>query len=1140
GKGSGKTKIPKPKAKQEKQEVEIKQRMSVAELAQAMNKDVDHVYEALLHTTIDLDSLEPDSLLDEVWIKEAVKKSGMKYKWAKLTEGKVRENKDAVNRPPADPKVLVARPPVVTIMGHVDHGKTTLLDSLRKSQVVAMEAGGITQHIGAFLVQLPSGEKITFLDTPGHAAFSAMRARGAHVTDIVILVVAADDGVMKQTIESIQHAKNAKVPIILAVNKCDKPDADTERVKKELLVHDVVCEEYGGEVQAVHVSALKGDNLKSLAEATVTLAEVLELKADPTGLVEGTVIESRTDKGKGPVTTAIIQRGTLKKGCTLVAGKSWAKVRWMFDENNRAMSEAGPSTPVEIVGWKDVPSAGEEILEVESEQRAREVIEWRKYIEEQEKLKEDQQVIEAKQKEHQESYSKERDSMSHLNWRQKKSAMYRANKQRMAFRPKERMENEQLALPVIIKGDVDGSVEAILNILDSYDADEQCELDIVHFGVGDISENDINLAETFSGSGLKPSLRKPSSKSVYLQLKVSADQNQSDNASEKDSDISIKQALLISMDREIGFLWQCKSSVASLVSGVVYGFNVDANKAIQQAAVKKGVQIKLHNIIYKLIDDLKEELSSKLPPTVAENVVGEASVLATFYVTVGKKKLPVAGCRVNKGQLDRKMKFKLVRRGDIIWKGSLTTLKHLKDDVQTVKTGMECGLSMDKDIDFQPGDEVVCYEDTEKQQEICWDPGIEIIKKDSAELEAQIQKIRESRKKQTQSPEEASKKREVNSSTKIPGLTFEESLNPEALTKHLEYLEGKLTEIKQKKNSSYVPLHVKAEVDHKMKQTFEQREELAAENEKLRLRYRRMKLLADAVSSWERSDGNIPLLEFMSPTLKQASELKVTDAAYNSMDSVGFEEDDPLKIKASELLLEYIERFLELFEGGHYEAAAFHAANSPHGVLRNSKTMKRFKAITEYKGKFPPQLLFFQALMISSNAVKHPPDADMSVEGVQCALKHNCLESVVNWVTQKRLTYSEKLAEVLCEFGESKPEINDTCLALAQLVYTHCALHREAALCLCKRGMIHGAIDYVYHCKKFNMDDCLYLLKHCQSPQLLQSLTHKYNGRPAALSVGLTVLSLTSTNIKSFGFQLLENIYACGKSKLTSAEQILG
>lgn len=655
GKGSGKTKIPKPKAKQEKQEVEIKQRMSVAELAQAMNKDVDHVYEALLHTTIDLDSLEPDSLLDEVWIKEAVKKSGMKYKWAKLTEGKVRENKDAVNRPPADPTVLVARPPVVTIMGHVDHGKTTLLDSLRKSQVAAMEAGGITQHIGAFLVQLPSGEKITFLDTPGHAAFSAMRARGAHVTDIVILVVAADDGVMKQTIESIQHAKNAKVPIILAVNKCDKPDADTERVKKELLVHDVVCEEYGGEVQAVHVSALKGDNLKSLAEATVTLAEVLELKADPTGLVEGTVIESRTDKGKGPVTTAIIQRGTLKKGCTLVAGKSWAKVRWMFDENNRAMSEAGPSTPVEIVGWKDVPSAGEEILEVESEQRAREVIEWRKYIEEQEKLKEDQQVIEAKQKEHQESYSKERDSMSHLNWRQRKSAMYRANKQRMAFRPKERMENEQLALPVIIKGDVDGSVEAILNILDSYDADEQCELDIVHFGVGDISENDINLAETFSG--------------------------------------------------------------------VVYGFNVDANKAIQQAAVKKGVQIKLHNIIYKLIDDLKEELSSKLPPTVAENVVGEASVLATFYVTVGKKKLPVAGCRVNKGQLDRKMKFKLIRRGDIIWKGSLTTLKHLKDDVQTVKTGMECGLSMDKDIDFQPGDEVVCYEDTEKQQEICWDPG---------------------------------------------------------------------------------------------------------------------------------------------------------------------------------------------------------------------------------------------------------------------------------------------------------------------------------------------------------------------------------------------------------------------------------
>ncbi|XP_041959136.1 translation initiation factor IF-2, mitochondrial [Alosa sapidissima] len=656
--GKGKKYNPKPKKieKQEKQEVEIKQHMTVSELAQAMNKDIDHVYEALLNTEVDIDELEPDAYLEEKWIKEVVKRSGMKYKYARLAEVKVRENKDVQRQPPADPAALVSRPPVVTIMGHVDHGKTTLLDSLRKTQVAAMEAGGITQHIGAFLVQLPSGEKITFLDTPGHAAFTAMRARGALVTDIIILVVAADDGVMNQTIESIQLAKKSKVPIILAVNKCDKPQADPKRVKEQLLAHDIVCEEYGGDVQAIHVSALKGDNLMELAEATVTLAEVLELKADPSGLMEGTVVESRTDKGKGPVTTAIVQRGTIRRGSTLVAGKTWAKVRFLFDENDRLLGEAGPSSAVQIVGWKELPSAGEEIQEVESEQRAREVVEWREYAEEQDKLKDEQQAIEAKQREHQESYRRERESLAHLSWRQRKAAMYRANKHRMAQRPSERSgDSEQLTVPLIIKGDVDGSVEAILNILESYDAHYQCQMDIVHFGVGDITENDINMAETFSG--------------------------------------------------------------------IIYGFNVEANKPIQQMAAKKSVPVKLHKIIYKLIDDLKEELSSKLPPTIQENVIGKASVLATFSVTIGKKKIPVAGCRVQKGLLDKKMKFRLTRGRDILWEGSLTALKHHKDDVQSVKTGMECGLSLDEDVEFKPGDEIVCYEETEVQQKISWDPG---------------------------------------------------------------------------------------------------------------------------------------------------------------------------------------------------------------------------------------------------------------------------------------------------------------------------------------------------------------------------------------------------------------------------------
>uniref|UniRef100_A0A8C0Z2N4 Translation initiation factor IF-2, mitochondrial n=2 Tax=Canis lupus familiaris TaxID=9615 RepID=A0A8C0Z2N4_CANLF len=580
-----------------KKEVEVWIGMTVEELARAMEKDIDCVFEALMNTDIDIDSLEAHSHLDEVWIKEVIKKTRMKLKWSKLKQDKVRENKDAVKRPQADPALLIPRSPVVTIMGHVDHGKTTLLDKLRKTQVAAMEAGGITQHIGAFLV-----------------------------------------------------------PIVLAINKCDKAEADPEKVKKELLAYDVVCEDYGGDVQAVHISAVTGDNLMALAEATIALAEMLELKADPTGPVEGTVIESFTDKGRGPVTTAIIQRGTLRKGSILVAGKSWAKVRLMFDENGKPIQEAYPSMPVGIVGWRDLPSAGDEILEVESEGRARAVVDWRKYEQEQEKNKEDLKILEEKRKEHQEAHQKAREKYGTLHWKERSFLKYQEKKEQKLLKPKEKEERDSPVLPIIIKGDVDGSVEAIVDIMNTYDASHECELQLVHFGVGDVSENDVNLAETFHG--------------------------------------------------------------------VIYGFNVNAGNVIQKSAAKKGVKIKLHKIIYRLIEDVQEELSFRLPCTVEENPIGEASILATFTVTEGKKKVPVAGCRVQKGQLEKQKKFKLIRNRDVIWKGSLTSLKHHKDDISVIKSGMDCGLSLSEEkIEFKVGDEIICYEEKEVPGKTSWDPG---------------------------------------------------------------------------------------------------------------------------------------------------------------------------------------------------------------------------------------------------------------------------------------------------------------------------------------------------------------------------------------------------------------------------------
>ncbi len=359
-------------------------------------------------------------------------------------------------------ETLKPRPPVVTVMGHVDHGKTSLLDALRKTDVVAGEAGGITQHIGAYQVQLPGGQKITFLDTPGHAAFTAMRARGAEVTDIVILVVAADDGVMPQTIEAISHAKAAGVPIIVAVNKIDKPDANPQRVKTELLQHDIQVEDMGGDTQAIDVSALKGTGLDALEEAILLQAEILDLKANPERIAEGAVIEAKLDKGRGSVATMLVERGTLKQGDILVAGSEWGRVRALVNDHGETVESAGPSVPVEVLGLSGVPEAGDEFVVVENEARAREVTEYR---------------------------ARKRRETRHAT----------SSRQTLDQLLKSRSDGETKYLPLLIKADVQGSVEAIHGALTKLNTDEVAA-QILQAGVGAITESDVILAQASGGA----------------------------------------------------------------------------------------------------------------------------------------------------------------------------------------------------------------------------------------------------------------------------------------------------------------------------------------------------------------------------------------------------------------------------------------------------------------------------------------------------------------------------------------------------------------------------------------------------------------------------------------------------------------
>lgn len=493
-----------------------------------------------------------------------------------------------------NPDTLVSRPPVVTIMGHVDHGKTTLLDTLRHSRVTSGEAGGITQHIGAYQIDI-DGKPITFLDTPGHAAFTSMRARGASITDITILVVAADDGVMPQTVEAINHAKAAGVPIIVAVNKIDKPGANPQHVMQELSEYELIPEAWGGETIFVEISAKFGQNIDELLEMILLVAEVEDLKADPKQRAIGTVIEARLDKGKGPVTTLLVQQGTLNVGDPIVVGNTYGRVRVMVNDLGRREKSAGPATPVEITGLNDVPQAGDRFVVFEDEKTAR-------------------------------AAGEERAKRALLEHRAITSQVTLDN----LFESLK--EGELKEVNVIIKADVQGSAEALAASLQKIDV-EGVRVKIVHSAVGAINESDVTLA--------------------------------------------------------------------AASNAIIIGFNVRPTPQAKIQADNEEVDIRLHRIIYKAIEEIETAMKGMLDPEFEEKITGQMIVRETFKVS---KVGTIAGAYVTEGYIRRDSGVRVIRDGIVIYEGQLASLKRFKDDVKEVKMGYECGAMIEKFNDIKVDD----------------------------------------------------------------------------------------------------------------------------------------------------------------------------------------------------------------------------------------------------------------------------------------------------------------------------------------------------------------------------------------------------------------------------------------------------
>lgn len=530
---------------------------------------------------------------------------------------------------------VLPRPPIVTVMGHVDHGKTSLLDALRQTSVAAREAGGITQHLGAFVVGMSSGASITFLDTPGHAAFSAMRARGAAVTDIAVLVVAADDGVMPQTLEAMSHAKEANVPIVVAINKCDKPAADPERVKIQLASQGLLLEEMGGDVQVVEVSAIKKSGLDNLEEALLLQAEMMNLKARIDGPAQAYVVEARLDRGRGPLATAIVKEGTLVCGKYVVVGAEWGRIRAIRDMSGKFTEKAKPAMPVEIEGLRGLPMAGDDIIVVGSEERAKMLSEGRK-----KKLEKDRLTSILEGRPVTQNSSDESDS------------------------PEKEKELERVQLPIIVKADVQGTVQAITDALKTLNS-PQVFVNIVHVGAGPISQSDIDLAKACS------SCNDPKKKKA------------------------IRDACIV-------------------------GFNVKnpANSLMQEAA-RASVKIKVHRVIYHLLEDIGNLIVEEAPGTMETEVAGEAQVLSIFELTGRSKSkgddVKIAGCRVTDGRVMKSSTMRLLRSGDIVFEGLCSSLKREKQDVETVGKGTECGIVILNCDDFKVGDVIQSLEQVNRK-----------------------------------------------------------------------------------------------------------------------------------------------------------------------------------------------------------------------------------------------------------------------------------------------------------------------------------------------------------------------------------------------------------------------------------------